>query len=1435
MADVNDGSLIFDTELDESGFEKGTNKLLSMIKSLTDEVHMMGDNMMSSFNKVIPLLQSVANSAATISESLTGTATQTTAANEQIIDTEQRVSDSVKHAADDITHQTEVTENYGGAVRSVQGSVSSLEKEINSLSTGLQSVSSSAETGFANGNAVLAFDSKIRALEQRLEEARTKLAEFGNTNLPTEAYTTLSAQISKAEQALFRLYDRRDTMEEMGVKENSKQWERLAIQIENAEALIAQYERERDNLAANGGAFIKGSETDEYSRMQASLDAANDTLVRNKSLIDQEALAQARLNVLTAQEAVASANTTQAREAALERLRAAQAELKDLANGMSTQADGPSEESVSGWFNFGQVLKNAGAVALSTAAALSKLTLSAVVKGFNLASEAVKKFTARLKQNKLTSNALVKSLTSIKTLLKTRIKRMFISSIFNDIKENINTLARFSSEFNSAMSNIKNRAKELSANISVSMGEVVKAVEPFVSGIIKLFSTAVMQINAFFAALSGKSTVTVAKKQTDSYADSLDGAAKSAEELKNQVYGFDELNKKNSNSQAGSGNGSDLFEEIPVDSVMLDSVKNFFDQLKTAFSNGDWRGIGETVADGFNSIIARVDDWINNVFRPKGVLWAGRIAEILNGLVDGFDWRKAGNTLADGINAAFDILNTFLSNFNFYRLGKNIAAFIDEAIEKTDFHLIGETIGSKLRGAVDFAFGLVTEWRDDGTFEKLGKKIGDAINGFFERMGEINPETGLTGWQEIGETLAITANGIIEMLKAAFEWVNWSNVKTALGDMISSFLSNASTETKITLGVTVAALTVGSILKITFSALAISKISKSIGTAIGSAAAGTTAVTGAETAGASLGSTLLAGLAGVLLAELTTDFVSKYIFAPLSKALGDEDLSTYFKNFHFFGTDDYSFFDLIFNSDKYINTEHLEESYAAAQDKVIDLLEAEKLTTIEAERYGEQIRTLYQRGDYSGLDEILLELSMISAGYSECTNDLVTESGKTREELEDERLRFLAGLTETGDTTRKTLQEKQAEILADLAETGEAVVVEIERPTQGITQAAEECATETSKSFGDIADTVSEKASAIEVALTDAGESSESSLTDSWNGLKDKAPTLWDNIKKSIVDKAQQMKDDVLKTSSDIETGSSDTWTDTNTEAARLWDKIKSTVSDKFNTLKTALDATSNNIKTAIQNSWTSVNTEAKTSWQTIKTTVSNLWTSLKSELGKTDWRSLGSNLVNGIKSGISSAWASLKSTVSSLASGLTSTLRSVFAIHSPSKVWAEIGEYLDLGLKKGMKDEEHSVLSTVADMAKNINSELGTEQATLQIGAESDALLSRLNGIAERLAYIVNAFRGINDALNRMTVFNIPAIASGAEVPYKTRLNADTPGTQTVGISDDLDELLSDHSYLLRQILALLERSKLGINSDELAQAIAYALRGATRGYGSV
>ena len=229
------------------------------------------------------------------------------------------------------------------------------------------------------------------------------------------------------------------------------------------------------------------------------------------------------------------------------------------------------------------------------------------------------------------------------------------------------------------------------------------------------------------------------------------------------------------------------------------------------------------------------------------------------------------------------------------------------------------------------------------------------------------------------------------------------------------------------------------------------------------------------------------------------------------------------------------------------------------------------------------------------------------------------------------------------------------------------------------------------------------------------------------------------------------------------------------------------------------------------------------------------LWEGLKTSMKGTDWTSVGSNLVSGLQRGISSMWSSITSTVSSLARSVTSTLQSIFSIHSPSKVWAEIGEYLDLGLKKGLEDKQGSVLSTVSDMAKNVNAEIMGEKATLQIGAEGDTMVSRLGIISDRLAGIVGAFQSINSVLSEMGGIRIPMIAAGVEVPYKTRIGADSTNTTTLEMSSDLDETLSDHTFLLRQILNLLERAKFGIDNDELAQALAFALRGANRGYGGV
>lgn len=301
------------------------------------------------------------------------------------------------------------------------------------------------------------------------------------------------------------------------MKENSAQWQRLALQIENAEARLAQYERERDSLTANGTAFVNGAETEEYARMKASLDTAGAAIERNKSLIDQEALEQARLNVLTAQEAVASANTTREREAALERLRAAQQALNDTAAAMSNNPDAggkaPTEEKISMWARLGSTMKSVGSTALQVAASLAKMSFTAATKGIQKLGTGLKNFISHAKKAKTHTNALVKSLTSLKRVLITRIKRMFISEIFNQAKESLQTLAKFSDAFNQSMSNIKNRSKEVSGNLAATLGNIIMKLEPIITRILEAISKLLTYVNAAFALFSGKSTMTVAKSR----------------------------------------------------------------------------------------------------------------------------------------------------------------------------------------------------------------------------------------------------------------------------------------------------------------------------------------------------------------------------------------------------------------------------------------------------------------------------------------------------------------------------------------------------------------------------------------------------------------------------------------------------------------------------------------------------------------------------------------------------------------------------------------------------------------------------------------------------------------------------------------------------------------------------------------------------------
>ena len=749
MANGADGSLEFDTGLDTEGFEKGSDKLLSAVKHLTQSINSLGQIMGTSFQKIAPILANIA-----------GVAQQTDGAMSSMTGTMEQ--------------QAEAINSMSAGTSKAKESVSSLEKDIDALQSRMDSISESAQSGFSNGKAILSFDASIRDIESKLEEAGQKLIEFGNTEIPTAEFSTLSSELEAAEKKVSSLTAKRTQLRSLGVDKESKQWKTLTAEFEAATGKVESLQSQMQALKDSGNAFRLGSSTEDFVRMRQTLTDTALSLETNKAIIDQEAIAQARLNVEIAKEQVARAETAQQWNSSIAQLQSAQMELNDLASSMSLSAVKPKEEDEGAWARFGNVLKDVGSKGAVLIGTLAKASFSGIANGVKKAASSIKTYIAKAKEASMFSKSLVKSLTSIKTMLMSRIKRMFISEIINGAKEALQAFAKFDGQFNKAMSNIKNAAGGLSANLAVTFGGLIQAIEPVLTRIISVISKAISYINALFGLLSGKGTMTVAKKQTQSYADSLKSAGGAAKELNEQVYGFDELNKRSDNSDSGGGgsdvNPEDLFETVDIGSMLPDSISDWFERIKAAFKSERWEDLGSIISEGFNKAMDVADNWFNTKLRPIGVKWSSNLARIFNGLTSGFDWTKLGKTIADGFNAAFDIVNTFLTTYNFQNLGAGFAKGINGIIDSIDWNLMGQTFANKLNAFVNFIYGLFNTLDWSG----IGSSAATLVTSWISAIN----------WGQLGATLSAGVVGLLNSLIAFMGTMDWRSIATAVEQFI---------------------------------------------------------------------------------------------------------------------------------------------------------------------------------------------------------------------------------------------------------------------------------------------------------------------------------------------------------------------------------------------------------------------------------------------------------------------------------------------------------------------------------------------------------------------------------------------------------------------------------------------------------------------------
>lgn len=293
-----------------------------------------------------------------------------------------------------------------------------------------------------------------------------------------------------------------------------------------------------------------------------------------------------------------------------------------------------------------------------------------------------------------------------------------------------------------------------------------------------------------------------AADDTDKVAKNMDKTAKKTKKAADNLQGFDVVNKlqDNSDSDSGDTDPSGGNANIDLSKDISDALKNYENIWDKAFKSNKnkavelYKKMKKAILDAwkggdFTSLGSALANWINKGMR--NIPWtkikkttkkiAKSLATFLNGFVKDLDWTKLGENFSEGLNTWFETSYTFFKTFDWLKFGQSIKEGITSAINTFNAKLAGKSLGAKLRGMIQFAFGVMVDF----PYKNLGKKIGDYINGFLEEMGEVRKNTGLTGWQELGKTISDGITGILDTIDTALSTVDWWEVGKAIGDFLS--------------------------------------------------------------------------------------------------------------------------------------------------------------------------------------------------------------------------------------------------------------------------------------------------------------------------------------------------------------------------------------------------------------------------------------------------------------------------------------------------------------------------------------------------------------------------------------------------------------------------------------------------------------------------
>lgn len=190
--------------------------------------------------------------------------------------------------------------------------------------------------------------------------------------------------------------------------------------------------------------------------------------------------------------------------------------------------------------------------------------------------------------------------------------------------------------------------------------------------------------------------------------------------------------------------------------------QNIGNGLNNAVEMFDWNLISDTL---INLINGAFDLWYNFVTTFDFFKFGSHIGQTLSDAVNGINWEEGGASVAATINALLDALNGFVTTTDWESIGRAVIDVIGGFFGETDWSSVSALLGNAITALCNFLTGAISETDWESIPSEVKRVLGELL------VGIDWSETASSVMELVGAALAAAIKLVVGLAEAVGDWI----------------------------------------------------------------------------------------------------------------------------------------------------------------------------------------------------------------------------------------------------------------------------------------------------------------------------------------------------------------------------------------------------------------------------------------------------------------------------------------------------------------------------------------------------------------------------------------------------------------------------------------------------------------------------------------